>query len=249
MILPPLTNDCNARFPESTHPFFDDHYVRTDHYLQQRLKQLAPATLVGGPAILWRCHLCQKPWYELGRTASFVRLNETQLAEIAQQLGAEVRATSTFPVSICPLCAALHLGGMPGIEEYPNGQDYHLAWEAITSQHTRFFCIVYNWNISSIVDMLREACAAPSDVLTMPMEYVQSLLAWLKMLPDPGKEETTMLIENVRERVSRLDPPGTGFSWCGYAWKTSCPLLGEVLIALGMTFPSSSNCSCSLLVA
>jgi hypothetical protein len=249
MILPPLAEDYNENFPNITHRFFDDHYVRTDHYLQQRLKQLAPATLVGGRAILWRCHLCQKPWYELGRTASFVRLNETQLAEIAQQLGAEVRATSTFPVSICPLCAALHLGGMPGIEEYPNGQGYHLTWEAITSRHTRLFCIVYTWNTSSIIDMLREACAAPCDVLTEPMERVQNLYTWLKMLSDPGKEETKMLTESAKEWVSRLDPPGPGFSWCGYAWKRSCPLLGKVLIALGMTFPSSSNCSCPLLIA
>ena len=111
--------------------------------LQQRLKQLAPAMLDGGRAILWYCHLCQKPWYEHGRTASFVCLSTSQLAEIAQQLGAELQQVSALPSSICPLCASLHLGGMPRIEEYPDGQGYRFTWEAITSRKTRLFCIVY----------------------------------------------------------------------------------------------------------
>ena len=145
--------------------------------LQLRLKQLAPTTLDGGRAILWYCHLCQKPWYEHGRTASFVCLSTSQLAEIAQHLGAEVRQLSALPSSICPLCASLHLGGMPRIEEYPDGQGYRFTWEAITSRKTRLFCIVYNWNIGSISDMLREACSAPCDVLTASMEQVRSMLA------------------------------------------------------------------------
>ena len=91
MILPPLAEDYNERFPTITRAYFDDHQVRREHALQLRLKQLAPPMLDGGRAILWFCHLCQKPWYELGRTASFVCLSTSQLAEIAQQLGAEVQ--------------------------------------------------------------------------------------------------------------------------------------------------------------
>ena len=66
MILPPFAEDYNEHFPTITHPYFDDHQVRREHHLQQRLKQLAPAILDGGRAILWYCHLCQKPWYEHG---------------------------------------------------------------------------------------------------------------------------------------------------------------------------------------
>src|SRR5260370_39267056 len=138
--------------------------------------------LDGGRAILWFCRLCQKPWYELGRIASFVCLSDTQIAEIAQQLGADVDVVSSFPAAICPLCAAQHLGGMPRIEEYTNGQGYRLTWQAITSPHARLFCIIYKWNTSSKQDIIREACAAPSDVLTAPMEQVRSVLAWLKTL-------------------------------------------------------------------
>ena len=104
-------------------------------------------------------------------------LSTSQLAEIAQQLGAEVRQVSAFPSSICPLCASLHLGGMPRIEEYPDGQGYRFTWEAITSRKTRLFCIVYRWNICSIADMLLEVCSAPCDVLTASMEQVRSMLA------------------------------------------------------------------------
>src|SRR5260370_3947991 len=99
MILPPLAEYYNERFPTITRPYFDDHNARTEHHLQRRLKQQAPATLDGGRAILWFCLLCPKPWYELGRTESFVCLSETQLVEIAQQLSATVRLASSFPAS------------------------------------------------------------------------------------------------------------------------------------------------------
>ena len=43
MILPPFAEDYNENFPTIAHPYFDDHQVRREHALQQRLKQLAPA--------------------------------------------------------------------------------------------------------------------------------------------------------------------------------------------------------------
>ena len=249
MILPLFENDCNERFPMITQPYFDDHQIRREYALQRHLKQLAPTMLGGGRAILWYCRRCQKPWYEVGRTASLVCLNETQLAEIAQQLGAEECTPSSLPSSMCPLCASLHLGGMPRIQEYPDEQGYRFTWEAITSRKTRLFCIVYRWNIGSISDMLLEAGAAPCDVLTASMEQVRSMLAWLKMLTEPGKEEAVLLTESTMDSMSIHETPLPGFSWCGYSWKSSCPLLGQVLVALGMTFPDSSICSPNLLVA
>ncbi len=249
MILPPLADDCNARFPTITHPFFDDHQASREHHLQQRLKQYAPVTLDGGRAILWFCHWCQKPWYELGRTASFVRLSKSQLAQIAQQLGAEVRATSSFPVSICPLCAALQLGGMPRIEEYPNGQGYRFAWDGIQSLHARFFCLLYASHNSSLQESLRKACSLPSDIPAASIEHVRSVLGWLKTLPDPREQEAMPLPQSLYEHMNRLSPPKPGLSWCGYCWQAQSPLLGNVLIAPGMTFPTWSICSSSLLVA
>ena len=69
------------------------------------------------------------------------------------------------------------------------------------------------------------------------MEQVRSVLAWLKTLPDPEKEEVMMLTENTMDAMSQCNTPQPGFSWCGYGWKSSCPLLGQVLVTLGMTFP------------
>jgi hypothetical protein len=118
MIVPPFSEYDNSRCPTMTHSYFDDQRVRREHALQLQLKQLAPPLLEGGRAILWYCRLCQKPWYEQGCRASFVCLSTSQIAEIGQQLGVEVCIPSSLPVSICPLCAFLHLGGLPTIEEY-----------------------------------------------------------------------------------------------------------------------------------
>jgi hypothetical protein len=249
MIIPPFAVDDNARFPTLPHPYFDDHQVKREYALQLRLKQLAPPLLDGGRAILWYCHLCQKPWYEMGRKASLVCLNTSQFAEIALQLGAEAHHISAFPSAICPLCASLQLGGMPRIEEYLDGQGYRFTWEARTLRNTRLFCHIYRWNLCSISEMLREVCATPCDVLTAPLEEVRSMVAWLKTLAEPGKEEAMLLTENDMNSVSRLHTPASGFAWCGYGWKSSCPLLGKVLVTLGMTFPDSSICSPGLLVA
>jgi hypothetical protein len=249
MILPPSAEDYNEDFPTITRSYFDDHLIRREHTLQLRLKQRAPTMLDGGRAILWFCHLCQKPWYESGRTASYVCLSTSQLAEIAQQLGVEMHPVNSLPSSICPLCSALHLGGMPGIEEYSDGQGYRFTWEAITRHNTRLFCIIYKWNVCSKANVLLEACSTPCDVLTASMEQVRSMLAWLKILTEPGKEEAVLLTESTITTISQFDTPLPGFVWCGYGWKSSCPLLGQVLVALGMTFPDSSICSPSLLVA
>ncbi len=75
------------------------------------------------------------------------------------------------------------------------------------------------------------------------------MLAWLKILTEPGKEEAVLLTESTITTMSQFETPLPGFVWCGYAWKSSYPLLGQVLVALGMTFPDSSICSQSLLVA
>ena len=122
MILPPLAGDCNERFPAITHPFFDDHHARTAHDLQQRLKQLAPATLDGGRAILWFCRWCQKPWYQLGRAASFVCLSKIQVVEIAQQLGAEVRLVSSFPI--------INVSSLRCPPSWWHAQDRGVPWQA-----------------------------------------------------------------------------------------------------------------------
>jgi hypothetical protein len=164
MIISPFTEDNNSRFPTMTQPYFDDHLVRRDHTLQLLLKQLAPALLEGGRAILWFCHLCQKPWYEVGRRASFLCLSASQLTEIAQQLGVKIGTLSSLPRSICPQCASLYLGGIPTIEEYLDSQGYRFSWQTRTRRHTRLFCQIYRWNLRSISEVLLEGDSVPCDV-------------------------------------------------------------------------------------
>ena len=249
MIISPFTEDNNASYPTITQHYFDDQLVRKEHTLQLRLNQLAPALLEGGRAILWFCHLCQQPWYEVGRRASFICLSASQLTEIAQQLGVKVCTLSSLPRSICPLCASLHLGGIPTIEEYLDEQGYRFSWQARTRRHTRLFCQIYRWNLRSISEVLLEGVSAPCDVPTAPKAQVRNVLAWLKALAEPGKEEAVLLTENDMKSIHLLHPSAPGFAWCGYGWKGSCPVLGQVLLTLGMTFPDSSICSPGLLVA
>jgi hypothetical protein len=249
MIISPFSQENNGRFPTITPHYFDDHLVKRDHTLQLQLKQLAPTLLEGGSAILWFCHLCQKPWYEVGRRASFVCLSASQLTEIAQHLGVQICTPSLLPRSICPLCASLHLGGIPTIEEYLDGQGYRFSWQARTRRHTRLFCMIYRWNKSSISEMVREGDSAPYDVPTALKAQVRNILAWLKDLAEPGKEEAVLLTQTDMKSMNLLHPPAPGFTWCGYGWKGSCPVLGQVLLTLGMTFPDSTICSPGLLVA
>ena len=90
--------------------------------------------------------------------------------------------------------------------------------------------------------MLQAVSAAPYDVLAAPPEQVRSLLAWLKTLAEPGKEEAVLLTESEMKSANRFYPPALSFAWSGYAWKTQCHLLGDVLLALGpATNPGVGN--------
>ena len=185
----------------------------------------------------------------MGRTASLVCLSTSQFAEIAQQLRS--RCSSGFHIPLVDLSSVC----IPPSRRYAQDRgvsrrtrlSLHLG--GITRHNTRLFCIVYTWNIGSISELLLEVCSAPCDVPAAPLEQVRSVLAWLKTLAEPEKEEVTMLSESTMDAMSQCNTPQPGFSWCGYGWKSSCPLLGQVLVALGITFPDSSICSPSLLVA
>ncbi len=57
-----------------------------------------------------------------------------------------------------------------------------------------------------------------------------------------------MLSESIHDLLHQRDPFQPGLSWCRYYWRISCPTFGDVLLALGITFPSSSICSLCLLI-
>jgi hypothetical protein len=97
--------------------------------------------------------------------------------------------------------------------------------------------------------MLLKVGSVPCDILTASMEQVRSVLVWLKTLAEPDQEEGVFLNECTLESMSRYETPPPGFSWSSYSWKARCPLLGQVIVVLGMTFPISSICSPGLLVA
>ena len=235
-------------------PWLDDQTVRTEHHLQKRLRQRAPLTLDGEREILWRCSCSRKPWYRSGHSSFFVCLSAEQRSHLAHRLGADASILSLLPASICPICAAIHLGRMPGIEEDCNGRGYRFTWTGTKQPHLRVCCIIEK-NISSIKyspnvqNSPFATFATPGDVVLSPLKQVRSILHCLTTLPEPEREEAMSLSESTCDLLNRRDRLEPGLAWCGYSWIAQCSALGDVLVALGMTFPSSSVCSLGFLVA
>ncbi|SRR5579883_1495867 len=246
-MIPSTNQDCNTGNPDpdSVRPLFDGHEVRTHYLLQQLLRQRAPLAPAGGREVLWFCPFCRKPWYEAGRTLWYVRLSETQLSKIARRLHADLGPVCGLPEAICPLCAAVYLGGKPGIEEYHNRRGYLLSWDASQPAQDRFFCLVYTWHSGPSGGPLLEAFSSTCDLSVTPFSQMRILLSWLAALTAPADEEVLLMPLNTMHHPGRWNPTGPGENRYGYGWKTRSPLLGEALLLLGGTF-SSSLAACPL---
>jgi len=254
MIIPSAGDKCNKLSFTFPIPSYDDYTIKVEHHIQQRLGQRAPSTLDGRREILWRCPFCYKPWYQADHSSFFVCLSDEQLTSIGQRLRADASLLFLLPTSICPICAAIHLGRMPGIEEDCNGRGYRFTWTGTKQPHLRVCCIIEK-NISSIKyspnvqNSPFATFATPGDVVLSPLKQVRSILHCLTTLPEPEREEAMSLSESTCDLLNRRDRLEPGLAWCGYSWIAQCSALGDVLVALGMTFPSSSVCSLSFLVA
>jgi len=177
-----------------------------------------------------------------------VCLSSEQLSRLSHKLEADIGVLSWLPSAICPLCAVIHLGGMPGIEEYHHGRGYRLTWEGGISTHARLFCMIYQWNTCSITNLLAESFSATTDILTSPVKQVKSVLRWLKTLPDPAREEAVLFSTGQDDSLCRRKQSKEELLLSGYCWKAECPALGEVLLILCGTLPASSDSSPRVLV-
>jgi len=76
-----------------------------------------------------------------------------------------------------------------------------------------------------------------------------SILRWLETLYEPEGDEMVLFPENTGDLLHRRGPLNAGPSWCGFRWRTGYSMLGDMAVAPGSTFPSSSACSLRLLIA
>src|SRR5260370_2169279 len=108
---------------------FDDHEARLRHLLRQD----AMPTSDGGRHLLAVCPICKHPWYKAGRH-EYPRLTPVQLAFLGAALQVDIQALYLLPRAICPICSALHLGGMFSPEAYSHHTRYRFLLETVSSR-------------------------------------------------------------------------------------------------------------------
>ena len=219
----------------STSSNFDHLEIRLPHLLQQD----AVSALEADRHLLAVCPICKHPWYKAGRH-EYPRLTPVQLAFLGAALQVDIQALYLLPRAICPICSALHLGGMFSPEAYPNHRGYRFLWESVSPRRIQLLamvCAVEELTLDALVQMIPERFAEP-------LGEVRSVLTWLETCSFPEAIQT--LSDAQSEHLARHCPPGNTTDesfhrWRGFAWETPYPLLGgQSLILLAVTTRSDA---------
>lgn len=225
---------------------FNDHQTRHQRRLQELFKQQMPSTLDGGREVLWWCPCCRHAWYERGYYNVLLRLSPAQVDKLMRELSVESEPICCLPRVICPNCTTRYLGGVPRIEEFHNGRGYRLTWKRAKSS-ALFLYTVYAGSLSS--ERVQVALSSATDLpLTSPV-YIQALLDWLMVLPDPAWDQIIPLNDDLCSWLDRRYQPPAQFVWSGYAWSSPASPLGTVLLIMATTFSNDACCPPEFLVA
>ena len=138
---------------------FDHPEVRWPHLLQQD----AVLALEAGWHLLAVCPVCKHPWYKAGRQ-EYPRLTPVQLAFLGAALQVDIQALYLLPRAICPICSALHLGGMFSAEIYPHHSGYRFLWECATPRRIQLLamvCAAEGLSLDALVQMIPVRFADP----------------------------------------------------------------------------------------
>lgn len=212
--------------------YFDDQETR----IRDRLGQDAVPTLEGGRHLLYTCPVCRHPWYKAGRS-EYPRLTAEQLTHLGATLHADVIALYALPKALCPICSAVHLGGVFSVEGYPQHHGYRLLWESASSPRMMLMALIHRQEHPSLCTILQQE----TDTLLAPASHVRSILAWLGACSYPEtrqtatNEESQLLARHLSphdriEQMSRV--------WRGYSWHAVCsPLGGAALVSLMIAIP------------
>lgn len=210
--------------------YFDDHETR----LRYRFGQDAVPTLDGGRHLLYTCPVCRHSWYKAGRR-EYPRLTAEQLAHLGATLHADVTALYALPKAMCPICSAIHLGGMFSVEAYPQRRGYRLLWESATSPYIMLMALIHRQEYVSLSALLQQK----TDMLMTSASHVRSILTWLGTCSYPEArlaitdEESQLLARHLSPCDCIAPIPRV---WRGYRWHAVCPPLGgTVLVSLAIT--------------
>lgn len=214
---------------------FDHPEVRWPHLLQQDTVPIMEA----GRHLLLVCPVCKHPWYKADRH-EYPRLTPEQLAFLGTALQVDIQALYLLPRAICPICSALHLGGMFSVEGYPHDGGYRFRWESVSPRRIQLLAIICRGQ-GLVPDVLVRLAALPFAELT---GETRAVLTWLEACPSP--ETMHVLTHEQRQHLAHCYPAGNTADgrtcqWRGYAWETTCsPLGGEALVLLAVALPTST---------
>jgi hypothetical protein len=218
---------------------FDDHETR----LRYRLGQDAMFTLEGGRHLLYRCPVCQHPWYKAGRRA-YPRLTGEELSHLGTALQADIHAHHLLPQALCPICSTIYLDGLFTIDEYYPQRGFHFLWEHASPPRTMLVAMI--WRARGQRHDLNTMVRSVPDTLISPMSMVQSVLDWLETCPFPSsyqrysEQERRLLAHRLPCDALLTQQP---LMWRGYSWMDVClPLGGSVLVSLAVAV---QPCECT----
>jgi hypothetical protein len=203
-------------------------------HVRHLLSQDATLTREVGRHLLSLCPVCKQPWYKADRS-EYPRLTPEQLLFLGALLQVDLQALYLLPRAICTICSALHLGGMFSVEAYAHHSGYRFLWERVSPRRIQLLamvCLREGLTLDALVQVRPETFAEP-------LGEMRSMLAWLETCPSP--ETIQALSDAQSQHLARSFPPGNAVDerrsqWRGYAWETSCPLLGgRVLVSLAVT--------------
>lgn len=214
---------------------FDAQEVHVRHLLTQG----ATLTPEAGRHLLSICPVCKQPWYKAGRS-DYPRLTPEQLVFLGALLQVDIQALYLLPKAICTICSALHLGGMFSAEVDAHHSGYRFLWESVSPRRIQLLamvCLGEKLTLDALVQMIPERFAEP-------LGKMRSVLAWLETYPSP--ETIHALSDEQSQHLAHHCHPGNTIDgslcqWRGYAWETSCPLLGgQALVSLAVTTRSDA---------
>ena len=231
-MIPEESFDFNRCSPSGN---FNHPEVRWPHLLQQDVVSAFEA----GRHLLVVCPICQHPWYKAGRQ-EYPRLTPVKLSFLGTALKVDIQVLYLLPRAICPICSALHLGGIFSTETYPHNGGYRFLWESVSPRRIQLLamvCAAKELTLDALVQMIPGRFAES-------LSGLRSLLAWLETCSSPQTIRT--LSDAHTQHLARSFPLGNTADesircWRGYAWETSCPMLGDhTIVSLAVTTRSDA---------
>ena len=199
--------------------------------------QTAPASAHGGVRLLYRCPMCGRAWLMDGAQER-LRLDESELGQLAQELGADLGALA---YATCRLCGGVHGIGEINLDEYGRGLGYGLSWEG--SEPTRAHLL----GVAIRLDHLRRSPGASAGVVT-DFSTCRAWLAWLARLDAPAMYHPIDAADSAAMATTNrpgFGAPGTDdWQWRGAIWQASVPALGgRRYISLAQAMPAGETFS------